>query len=104
MAAKSVKTKAQSRRDQPPVSRRRTNMAPIGDVPAGFDPEDYVRKSGRQEGLREGLNLVQYDPTTGFHLFSKLERQAGGSLVTRCWHCYKRPDGSFDCFEVKCPW
>ena len=79
-------------------------MATMGDLPAGFDPENYVRKSGRQGELKEGLNLVQHDPTTGFHLLSKLERSASGNLVTRCWHCYRRPDGSFDCFEVKCPW
>jgi hypothetical protein len=80
-------------------------MATRADLPAGFDPENYVRKSGRQQDeLKEGLNLVQHDPKTGFHLFTKMERTAGGSVVTRCWHCYRRPDGSFDCFEVTCPW
>ena len=79
-------------------------MAISADLPEGFDPENYVRKPTKQDELKEGLNLVQYDSKTGFHLFSKLERQASGNVTTRCWHCYKRPDGSFDCFEVNCPW
>ena len=78
-------------------------MAYLGDLPAGFDPEKYVRTPLTRGELSEGVNVVQHDPETGFHLITKLERSAAG-VVTRCWHCYKRPDGSFDCFEVKCPW
>ena len=78
-------------------------MARTGDLPSGFDPEKYLRRPAEQVELTEGVNLVQHDPDTGFHLISKVERSAAG-VVTRCWHCYKRPDGSFDCFEVKCPW
>jgi hypothetical protein len=85
-------------------SRRRTSMVTKIDLPPGFDPENYVRKTGTQDEMKGAANLVQYDPKTGFHLFSKMERAAGGNVVTRCWHCYSRPDGSYDCFEVACPW
>jgi hypothetical protein len=72
-------------------------------LPHGFDPEQHVRRRVEEKPLVEGLNVVQHDPDTGFYLFSKVQRSAAG-VVTRCWHCYRRPDGSFDCFEVKCPW
>jgi hypothetical protein len=73
------------------------------DLPSGFDPEKYERGRAKESELVEGVNLVQHDPETGFHLVTKLARSAAG-VKTRCWHCYKQPDGTFDCFEIKCPW
>ena len=78
-------------------------MAKLGDLPAGFDPEQHLRPTEQARELSEGINVVQYDPQTGFHLVAKVTK-AAEAVSIRCWHCYKRPDGSFDCFAVKCPW
>ena len=28
---------------------------------------------------------------------------AAQARTIRCWHCYRNPDGSVDCFQVPCP-
>ena len=78
-------------------------MDKMGILPPDFDPERHTRHLPERRELSEGVNLVQHDPATGFHLIAKVQRGAAGAAI-RCWHCYKRPDGSFDCFEIKCPW
>jgi hypothetical protein len=73
------------------------------DLPADFSPEKYARGGVKPTEFREGVNVLQHDPASGFHLIAQVERAAAGAVI-RCWHCYKRPDGTFDCFEITCPW
>ena len=41
-------------------------------------------------------------PTTLLELSMRQPGQSAARVI-RCWHCYKNPDGSFDCFEIPCP-
>lgn len=41
-------------------------------------------------------------PTTHLELSMRTTGQSSAKVI-RCWHCYKNPDGSFDCFEIPCP-
>jgi hypothetical protein len=64
-----------------------------------------VKISARAEGGRV-VDWIVTDtagrrlPTTLYEL-SVIEAQA--RRVIRCWRCYKNPDGSYDCFQVPCP-
>jgi len=53
-------------------------MNPPG-LPENFDPANYAQKSAR------------------------LTDERSADLGIHCWHCYERPDGGWDCFEVDCP-
>jgi hypothetical protein len=83
-------------------------MADLADLPKDFDPEKHVAngpaKRSRAKPLSDGLRLIDHDAATGFYSLTRVQRTPTAEITTRCWHCYKRPDGSFDCFEVTCPW
>lgn len=62
-------------------------------LPENFDPEDYARESLRlKDTLDEGVTVLQV---------TAAKRSADSGI--NCWHCYRRPDGGWDCFEVDCP-
>ena len=90
-------------------------MGKLADLPKDFDPEKYWRDpvSGIRPGsLDEGVNLIHHDVDEESYLLAKVELapQAEGAVraargrTIRCWRCYRRPDGSYDCFQVSCPW
>jgi hypothetical protein len=77
-------------------------MARLADLPEGFDPEEHDRRK-RPEALSEGVHLIEHRPEAGFYLLAKVKGTGAAKKTIRCWHCYKNPDGSIDCFEVDCP-
>jgi len=78
-------------------------MAGSGGLPAGFDPEEHSRgrlvEERKADSFEDGLTLLHEDRDAGVYVMSVRK-----AATIRCWHCYRRPDGSYDCFEIPCPW
>jgi hypothetical protein len=72
-------------------------------LPHDFNPRDFDRgrlvEQRPREDIPEGVTLLHEDAETGVAVYAVNE---GGEI--RCWHCYPRPDGSKDCFQIPCPW
>ncbi len=73
-------------------------------LPADFDPQKYPprkRTAGKKASeLHEGVNILAQHDLGQVELFEIAQTR---DAVMRCWHCYRQPDGSFDCFMIDCP-
>jgi len=78
----------------------------------GLNQIETTRSGLRIAAKAERGRIVEYVATdrqgravrpTEFSLFRKTAGTTETPGPIRCWHCYRNPDGSTDCFEVACP-
>ena len=83
----------------------------LKDLPEGFDPEahsrDFRLEHIKAKDLYEGVYLLHAEGNR--YMLAKV--QAADDDPTspqkpeiRCWTCTGNPDGTIDCFRIRCPW
>jgi hypothetical protein len=77
----------------------------LKDLPRGFKPEAHSHKYSAElrnikpTDLHEGVNLLDEQGKQ----YIMADVPPGGATI-RCWNCILRPDGTYDCFRINCPW